>query len=219
LGQALLEFQKTNLYTQYPWEIFAIEANPYLIDKLSKASNITVMNKAIWIKDGTIKFYINTTEDSKSSLIPLTKQFFIYNCYDHVETFLKRRYKAIKRRLGFTVTKRSDVHKIKYPVDTGIAGITVESINFGKWLQQNFKKEDYIIVSFDIEGAEYRVLDKMLRDRSVLYIDRLYVEFNNKTMMRKTIELLTEIKKLGIIVGNDSVEDIIEKREWLDYLE
>ncbi len=177
-GQCLSAFKTTNLYSQYPWEIFAIEANPYLIDKIPKASDTTIMNKAIWIEDGTIQFNINTKDDGLSSVL--------YKTDDTVE-------------------------------------ITVESIDFGKWLEENFKKEDYIIVSFDIEGAEHEILNKMIANGTMQYIDRLYVEFHEygpgKGLSEREKELITKISKLGIIVGGYSAEEMIQRGYWLDSLE
>lgn len=176
-GECLSAFKKTGLYSQYPWEIFAIEANPYLIDKIPKAPNITIVNKAVWIKDGTIKFNLKTND-----------------------------------RLSGIFWKTDDSVEI-----------TVKSIDFGKWLQQNFKKEDYIIISFDIEGVEYEVLNNMLIDGTVQYIDRLYVEFHDYGpgygLSKRETELLTKLGKLGIIIGAYSVEEIIEEGYWLDSLE
>lgn len=177
-GKCLLMFKKTNLYSRYPWEIFAIEANPYVIDKIPKASDITIINKAIWIEEGAIQFNINTKDEKISSIL--------WKNDDTVE-------------------------------------ITVESIDFGKWLEENFKKEDYIIVSFDIEGAEYEILNKMVADGTMQYIDRLYVEFHDfgpgRGLSEREKELITKISKLSIIVGAYSAEEMIGRGYWLDSLE
>lgn len=56
--------------------------------------------------------------------------------------------------------------------------IKVPAIDFGRWLKQNYRKEDVVHVKLDIEGAEYAVLRKMLRDGSIAHIDKLYIEFH-----------------------------------------
>ncbi len=55
-GQSYTAFQKSGLYSKYNWEIFAIEANPYVIEGLPKVPNLTVIDKAIWVEDGTLEF-------------------------------------------------------------------------------------------------------------------------------------------------------------------
>jgi FkbM family methyltransferase len=179
-GEALLAFKTTNLYEQYPWEIFAIEANPNVIKKLEKIPNIHILNKAIWIDDGFVEF--NVAEEEGISSI-----------YDDP------RFKKPKK-------------------------ITVESIDFGRWLERNFSLGDYIIVSFDIQGAELDVLHKMLSDQTIQYVDRLYVEFHTfglKELQEKRKEICIKTRALGILKGKDSVEDFIEEKDdaWVDYLE
>jgi FkbM family methyltransferase len=53
---------------------------------------------------------------------------------------------------------------------------SVETINFVKWLKENFTKEDYIIIKLDIEGAEYCILKDLLESGLA---DELYVEWHN----------------------------------------
>lgn len=50
--------------------------------------------------------------------------------------------------------------------------------HYGEGLN-NFNKQDFIVVKMDIEGAEYAVLRKMINDRSLEYINDLYVEFHS----------------------------------------
>jgi FkbM family methyltransferase len=55
---------------------------------------------------------------------------------------------------------------------------TVECIDFGKWIKDNFSPDDHIIVKMDIEGAEYEILQKMLEDGSIHYVNQMYVEYH-----------------------------------------
>ena len=57
--------------------------------------------------------------------------------------------------------------------------ITVDCIDFSSWIKNNLSKEDYIIVKFDIEGCEYDVLQKMIKDNSMTYINKIYIEFHH----------------------------------------
>ncbi len=56
--------------------------------------------------------------------------------------------------------------------------LTVPCMDLSRWLRREFLREDYIILKMDIEGAEYAVLEKMIQDRSIDYIDKLYIEWH-----------------------------------------
>lgn len=56
--------------------------------------------------------------------------------------------------------------------------IKAESIDFSKWIKHAFSKDDYIILKMDIEGAEYKVISKMIIDGSFDYIDKLLIEWH-----------------------------------------
>lgn len=100
----------------------------------------------------------------------------------------------------------------------------VECFDFGKWLMQNFKKEDHVILSMDITGAEYQILDKMVKDGSIQFVDELYVEFSDVEEFDDFSEVIksVDIKNLvrilrasGILKGMDSVEDCIKEGLWV----
>lgn len=54
----------------------------------------------------------------------------------------------------------------------------VKSVDFSKWLKDNFSKEDFIVLKMDIEGAEYEVLKKMLVDKTLDLIDIAFIEYH-----------------------------------------
>lgn len=90
-----------------------------------------------------------------------------------------------------SVYKKNYSEKIAKP-------IFVESIDFGQWLKKNFTLDDYIMVSLDIEGSEYEVLNKMVADHTIEYIDDLKVEFHpgiGGVSENDITALLTKIKK------------------------
>lgn len=57
--------------------------------------------------------------------------------------------------------------------------VQVEGFDFSRWLAENFGPEDYVIVKMDIEGAEYKVLEKVIADGNLALIDELIVEFHH----------------------------------------
>ena len=117
-GESYTAFQKSNLYSRYSWDIIAIEANPKLIDRLPRVPNLTVLNKAIWVSDGTLEFHMESDTSGANSLVRDPKR--------------------------------------------DSKSMIVESFDFSPWLESNFSVDDYVILSLDIEGAEYEVLDRLL---------------------------------------------------------
>lgn len=85
--------------------------------------------------------------------------------------------------------------------------ITVETIDISKWLLDNFSKDDYIVLTLDIEGAEYEVLEKMIGDESLDMINELYVEFHGK-----------KIKNLAMEYEQHLVDYLIKKFEDKVYI-
>jgi FkbM family methyltransferase len=161
IGESIADFVKSKVYSKYSWEMFSFEANHNLIPSIPKRPNLTILNKAIWIHDEGVNFYLG--EDTLSSSI-------------------------IKHK------KTGNLSKVP---------THVESVDFGKWLKSNFEQDDIILVKLDIEGAEYDVLEQMLMDGSIKYIDVLFVEFHNikvNVPKHRDAELINEIAKLGIIV-------------------
>ena len=75
--------------------------------------------------------------------------------------------------------------------------IKVKTIDFSKWLQENFTKDDYIVLKLDIEGAEYTVVDKMYKDGTLSWINEFWGE----------LHLPNKIHSL-----NKNVRDVLLKR-------
>ena len=77
----------------------------------------------------------------------------------------------------------------------------VEAIDFSKWLIDNFSEDDYIVLKLDIEGAEYKVLDKMITDGSIKYIDELHGEWHYLKIdidEEEHYKLVSKLKSVGL---------------------
>lgn len=162
------KYPKANQY-----EIFSFEANPKQ-KKFFENKKTNFFNKAVWVKDGTLRFYLGKSEKSESSSV-----------YKHKKT----------GRLSLTPT-------------------IVPCIDFSKWIMDTFSKDDNIILKLDIEGAEYDVLKKMFKDKSIDYIKKLYVDWHwNKVdyPQEQHNHLVDKLKKIGIIPYNwDAAKQNIE---------
>lgn len=77
--------------------------------------------------------------------------------------------------------------------------IDVQTTDISRWLKKY--KDDFLVVKMDIEGGEFAVLEKMMKDGTDLYCDYLMVEFHpNKTEYTTTdMNLLIEkLEKRGV---------------------
>ncbi len=182
LGESYTTFAKTKLYHDYTWDIYAIEVNPQLIERLPRVPRLTVLNKAMWDSEGTLEFHIQ----------PQTTGGSVVRNWEGSET------------------------------------MKVPAFDFSQWVKSNFAVEDYVILSIDIEGAEFKVLDKMVKDDTIKYLDRLYVEFHpgilkkegrpQEEVLEWENRLITLIGRHRLILVQDSVDDAVRQGHWCEYL-
>ena len=111
-----------------------------------------------------------------------------FNFIKDVKTFSKNLYEVEKlesEKLVFEKTTKP---------------IKVPCVDFSKWILDTFKIDDYIILKINIEGAEYPVLNKMIKDGSIKYIDKLIIAFHSHKITSITKEEHDKLfKKLKVI--------------------
>lgn len=144
------------------WEVFCFEVVEELIPKIQEKTlfktlpNIEVINKAVWTEDGKM---------------PLTLDLQFDDMYD---------YGGATNILGDNYLKPDYIkHELRKNARE------VETLDFSKFVRENFSKEDQIIVKLDIEGAEYEVLDKMINEGTVDYVNAFFVEWHNHMLDKK----------------------------------
>ena len=79
--------------------------------------------------------------------------------------------------------------------------VRVQGIDFSTYVKNYFDKDDFIIVKMNIEGAEYKVLNKMIRSKSIEYINELFIEFHYKKINLPVSEhdqLVGKLEKAGL---------------------
>jgi len=78
--------------------------------------------------------------------------------------------------------------------------IKVEAIDFSSWIKQF--KDDFVVVKIDCEGAEFAILEKMIKDKTINIPHLLMVEFHPNKVREYTTtytnELKQRIKELGV---------------------
>jgi FkbM family methyltransferase len=71
--------------------------------------------------------------------------------------------------------------------------VVVKCVDFSRWVRRNFSRRDHLVVKMDIEGAEYPILEKMVADGTIDYVDELIVEFHwhmNENLSRERHDAL-----------------------------
>lgn len=140
----------------------------------------------------------------------LWKEHVSQNTYDNVHYLNKAIYinnESIVFNIAYPNTDASSIYK-KHIGKNYHGSIEVECLDLSTFILDNFSKDDFIVIKMDIEGAEYAVLRKMIEDKSMNYINDLYVEFHshkdehaileNGENKETTFNLINEIKQLGI---------------------
>lgn len=56
--------------------------------------------------------------------------------------------------------------------------VTVECVDLSAFLARTVRPEDYLCLKVDVEGAEYDIFPKMIRDGTIALVDELYAEFH-----------------------------------------
>lgn len=155
--------------------IYSFECHPRCYEKLKSyaTDNIIVSNKAVWIEDGEIDFYLDMLDKTTDRGFP-----------GQASTISKTK---MERGIEGQFTNDS---LIKVPC-----------IDFSKWIKTNLNKSDYIFLKMDIEGAEYEVLDRMIETGAINYLDDLDIEFHwHKIGLDKNIhdELVDKLKNTEV---------------------
>lgn len=117
--------------------------------------------------------------------------------FNYIQKLLRSRYPSVNLTYSndavyiedgtttFHISTKSDVgstlvsEKKSGREDDKPLSIDVRTIDFSKFMKENFSKDDYIILKMDIEGAEYVVLNKMIKDGTILYCNKMIVEFHH----------------------------------------
>lgn len=94
---------------------------------------------------------------------------------------------------------------------------SVDAVDFSRWLREIFLMHSngqppYVAVKMDIEGAEYEVLEKMVRDRTIHHVNDLIVEFHARRFddaVRPSILRREKVLKEQIAAAN------VRLHEWI----
>lgn len=74
--------------------------------------------------------------------------------------------------------------------------------SLSKFIKNNFNSNDRIIIKMDIEGSEYDVLEEMVKDETINWIDHISIEWHSRFFINKKEILERETKILEKIEKN-----------------
>ena len=55
----------------------------------------------------------------------------------------------------------------------------IETIDLSDFIKKNFSFEDHIVLKLDIEGSEFNILKKMIQDKTLDYVNKIYIEWHD----------------------------------------
>lgn len=74
--------------------------------------------------------------------------------------------------------------------------IKIPCFDLSTWISETFDENDYLILKLDIEGAEYEVLNKMIKDKTINLIDEFWGEWHDmKISDSKTLKTSKKVYK------------------------
>jgi FkbM family methyltransferase len=159
-GQGIRAFRKKYKMDD-SWEIFTWEANPYTYKKflnsdLYKNVKITSFNSAVSSYEGVITLNVETVKNKNEDVEDNTGQGSSIIPIDQW-TAVNQKHKGVF------------LEKLEIPC-----------IDISQWLKENCSFDDFVVIKLDVEGAEYNILEKILKDTTASLIDDIYIEWHNR---------------------------------------
>lgn len=160
LGEGLIEFTNA-LGINNEWEVYSFEANPYcdINNKIAQHPfKVNAISKAVWIENGTI----------------------LFNCENHNSTNSPK-FNSTSELDGWG----SAISNIEssHSYDTQVQ---VECLDFSEFVKSLGEGEIYC--KMDIEGAEFEILRKMLKDNTIELIKEIWVEWHDVDLKQESFE-------------------------------
>lgn len=155
LGQGFERLKQSQNLSAYT-EIYMFEPLPNAFNFLKKKyKHAKIFNQAVWINNEEKKLGIENAVIDGVSNV------------GHASNILEDKY------------QRTDNPQLSW------TEIPIQSIDFTEFLKNNFNSTDNLFVKFDIEGAEYAVLDKLIETNTLNYIKTINVEFHSHLLHEK----------------------------------
>lgn len=126
-------------------------------------------------------------------------------CFEYLEkikdiTHIKSAISTHDGKASFYEGKFTVSGSLRADKQTFMSGRTyeIDTIDFSKWLQENFTVDDEVVCLFNIEGGEYDILPKLFVDGSANLIKKFYIEFHLSRLRNMTEEYHRNLVKQTI---------------------
>ena len=186
-GQGLTKIASYYNMNANEWDVYTFEANPTSYLELLNRSSLILetlrvkhYNKAVYTYDGEIEVLLETPDDGHST-----------GCSSSV----------VKdgNWMPWGVINKKEHYEKKCSVGC------IDLSNFIK----DLKNTEFLVLKLDIEGSEYDILEKMIKDETIDKINHLIVEFHAR-LFSNTDKVLEREK----IIKNILNEKKIKYSEW-----
>jgi FkbM family methyltransferase len=183
-GQGLREFRE-RFGMDESWIIYTFEANPQTFDifvkeHLHQIPNVKAYNAAVSDHNGTITVNLESPPDEG-------------------DTGQGTSVISMDEWNPWGLADGEDSHFKRQE--------EITCFDFSGFIQETFTKEDNIIIKMDIEGSEYGVLEKMIADGTMEYVNHISVEWharffrNQEEMQKREKQLLRKLKSYEGLVA------------------
>jgi FkbM family methyltransferase len=157
-------FQGFNQFSQkysidQDWECYCFEANP-ITYQMSKSNYFDLLNQGFDIK------HFNVAVTDKRGFVDVNCGVAYF--YDESEegSFTSQASNILKNPPNPPLLCYDEnIHKVR-------------SIDFSDFMKQVTSPDDFVLIKMDIEGSEFSVLDKLIYDNNLLYINNIHIEFH-----------------------------------------
>lgn len=141
------------------WECYCFEANP-ITYKMSKKKYIELLNREFDIK------HFNLAVSDKKGTVDVNCALAYF--YDESEDG------SYTSQGSNILEKPPNFEHLNY--DEGVH--EVRTIDFSGFMREIVSPGDFVLIKMDIEGSEFSVLDRLIYDNTIEYINEIYVEFH-----------------------------------------
>ena len=138
-------------------------------------------------------------------------KLFHYHPVDELCTFYENIVYGTREQIDFYIqgsgggstTSRKKYQGYLDKYKCAVEKVTYNPIILSEFIEENFQKEDYIILKLDIEGAEYSVLQNLLDTDKLAYINEIYIEWHvgQKTDYEDTMNFIRNFENTCHQVG------------------
>lgn len=148
------------------WKVYSWEANPHTYNK-------NLENKKRYERFD-IKFYNQALSTFTGYLDIMIQQ-----------QRSKHTGEIVNTGQGTTILSIDDFKNPEAKADQIIEKMKISCIDFAQWIERNTSPEDEIIIKLDIEGAEYDLLEHLIKSHVLPRIKKMYIEWHSYAMKNK----------------------------------